>query len=594
MKTKNYFLFRVVLLILIVLYSNMSVYAGEEEIRAGQNPIYTCLNSSVEPFYSKQFAYTGHCRNLDETSGCYYYDYRNIEFPNDTGFDQRGIKSFQVTFPKLAHQWAALAVRNPADKRFCWSGGAHIGRNPLAMTWSSNENGSGSKKRKNNFLLSEGGTLHVEGARVHNIHDAFLASSSEAGFDINHSWVSWNRDDFFEGYLHKLAIRNTLVDGTYTFISDPDGDCDQDKRASDKTIVIENSLIRIQRQPGPYGKHSDKWHWKVDGGHHKLWKLDSCDWKNWPQFILRNNVFLIEGPITTQKSLSSPDCNLALPGACDNPKLGNLKECDNNLFLYSNYHEWLDSGITPGPTPAPDNRFYNENNPKFLRNGKDCYQRLTDDPRTPGYADVRQLWNSLRQNWINQHTNRTDPHESVMTIPGVDYPVFEENALVQLINRKSALCIESDDGQPVGLRKCNNSRAQQFQIKPFKDGKLMGALLLKDASGAYLRTQDQRVIEADNSDSNLDTSVFRELNDSVTPEFSERWYVLPREAEPGGASHTYVIESDAIRRSYLRGDGAMLTVQPFYEYGESTSLPQNVFESGDDHALQWIIRRIEK
>ena len=266
---------------------------------------------SAKRFVSRHFGLEDKCTLLSESEGCAYYDYRQLELGNLSGFDQRGITSYQVTYPGTSHLWAALSVRNPPDSTFCWLGGAHVGRNPLAMTWSGD---TGTKRRKNNLVLSESGVIQVQNARIHNLHDIFLANSKDAGMHVNSSWITWNRDDFFEGYLHDVQVTDTLVDGTYTFISDPDGECNDAKKATSSTILIENSLIRLQRQPGPYARHTAKWHWRIAGGHNTLWKLDSCDWDSWPKFTLRNNVFLIEGPRTTRKALDTVDCRLALPG----------------------------------------------------------------------------------------------------------------------------------------------------------------------------------------------------------------------------------------------------------------------------------------
>jgi len=505
------------------------------------------------------------------------------------GFDQRGIAAFQITFPAAVDRWAALSVNAPQQHRFCWSGGALIGRNPLAMPWSG---AGGGKSRKNNFLLSEGGLLRAEGVRLHNTHDAFLASSNQSGFDIEHVWLSWNRDDFFEGYLHDLSVRHTLVDGTFTFLSDPDGDCNAAKDASAKRVVIENSLIRIQRMPGPYGKHSDKWHWKIEGGHHQLWKRDSCSWSTWPDFELRNNVFLIEGPGTTYDSMNKIRCNLALPGDCDRPTLNKLVACENNLFLYQGYHHWVDADATPGPTPQPGDAFHNPDNPNYLPNGRDCYQRVTDDPRDVGHGQVVQLWRALRDAWIERHTGHENPLHAVMQIAGIDYPGVAAGRRIRLINRKGEKCLQSSAAKGVSLQPCSDAPSQVLSVVAFDDGKLMGALLLRDSDGAYLRSQDPSILETDNDDGRFDPRVFRQPTQSATPDFAERWYLLPRDGEPGAAPGTFIIESDALRRSFLHSGDAGVAFQPYFVRGEQTPLPQAIYPFGDDWTMQWRVEHV--
>ena len=541
------------------------------------------LQDPGRQFVSRDFALEGRCTSLSESGGCAYYDYRKLDLGKLSGFDQRDITSYQVTFPGTRHLWAALSVRNSPESLFCWVGGAHVGRNPLSMTWSGD---TGTKQRKNNLVLSESGVVQVENARIHNLHDIFLASTRDAGIHVSSSWITWNRDDFFEGYLQDVQVTDTLVDGTYTFISDPDGDCDEVKQASDKTILIEDSLIRLQRQPGPYARHTGKWHWKIAGGHNTLWKLDSCDWDNWPKFILRNNVFLIEGPRTTRKVLNTIDCRLALPGECGDSALRNVGECRNNLFMYTDYHHWREADAEPGPVPLPGGRFYNADNPQFLPNGVDCYQRLSDDRQSAGFAPVTAIWQALRKRWIDWHTDPGNVVASLMKIPGVDSPVFQNNSRVRLQNRQSGECLTSSEAGQISMRRCDGTEFQLFQVETFNDGKLMAAVLLKDAGNRYLRTQSPLVLQDDDSGKLFDGSVYSEPPLDGSPGFSERWYILPLD-EPGDATGFFGLESDALGRSFLRQSGVRAEIQGLYADGVNTALPQKRFPGGNNAALQW-------
>ena len=548
---------------------------------------FDCLGRAAS-FERRRFALEGRCKG-HEVAGCAYHDLRKTDLGDGAGVDQRGIAGHQVTFPGEEHLWAALSIREPSGHRFCWIGGAVVGRNPLAMAWGGE---SGTKARKNNFLFSQGGQVVVEGARVHNIHDAFLASRPGAGFDIRGSWISWNRDDFFEGYLHDLRVSDTLVDGTFNFLSDPDGECDESKAAGERVVVIENSLIRLQRMPGPYSAHTDRWRWEPEGGHNTLWKLDSCGWTDWPRFVLRDNVFLIEGPRTTRRELHETDCRLALPSDCEGPPLANLLECANNLFLYTDYRLWREAGDAPGPVPVAGGPFHEAANPDFLPNGRDCYQRLTDDPRDSGYADVREVWRGLRARWIERHAGAGAPAGAdVMRVPGVDRAPFEAGSRVTVATRSGEACLTARPDGTAMLARCAASAEQRFTVATFDDGRLPGAVLLRDDRGRYLRSPPPPRGGGPRAGGRPDWPVFAQVPVGGLPPFAERWYLLPLEELGPADRGLYGIESDAIGRSFLRGASGRVVVQSVHADGVDTALPQPRFRGGDDAALQWRVTR---
>jgi len=549
---------------------------------------FDCLDRA-DSFETRLFSLEGRCKGRESLSGCAYHDLRKLELGDGAGVDQRGIVAHQVTFPGEEHLWAALSIREPSDHRFCWIGGAVVGRNPLAMTWGGP---SGTKARKNNFLFSEGGQVVVEGARVHNIHDAFLASREGAGFDIRHSWISWNRDDFFEGYLHDLRITDTLIDGTFAFLSDPDGECDEAKAAGDRVVVIENSLIRLQRMPGPYSRHTDRWRWEPEGGHNTLWKLDSCGWKDWPRFVLRDNVFLIEGPRTTRRRLNETDCRLALPSGCEGSPLSNLLECHDNLFLYTDYRLWREADAAPGPVPRPGGPFHEPANPDFLPNGTDCYQRLTDDPRDPGYADVREIWRDLRSRWIERHTVEASAGVRVTRVPGVDFPSFESGSRVTVQSRSGEVCLTSLPVGEVVSVPCAESAEQRFTVVAFDDGRLPGALLLQDESGRYLRSAPPPTDGSPETGGRARWPIYAQATVSGSPPFAERWYLLPLDEIEASGDTLFGIESDVIGRSFVRDASGRAVIQSSYTDGIHTPLPQPRFPRGNDAALHWRVKRV--
>lgn len=564
---------------LVVLFAGSlfcsSVYANERVL-------FQCLEDFQGPVLSKSFSYEGVCTKLDDSDNCYYYDYRKTAVPDQTIFDQRDIDTFQVTFPQLTHMWRAINLRGVADNQYCWVGGSFIGRNPLATSWGGT---TGSKQRKNNFLEIGKGHMTVDGIRIHNIHDAFYVGSNKGGLSVLNSWISYNRDDFFEGYLHNIEIDNTLIDGTYAFISDPDGSCRSDKSARNSIITIENSLIRLQRMPGPFGSGGIRWHWSGQGGHGQLWKRDSCGWKDWPRFVLNNNIFLIEGPYSTRHEISAPKCDNGLPGHCKDELLSQLQECSNNVFLYTDYEDWADNGVIPGPTPSNKSRFYNPSNPEYQVNGLDCYQKMTDLQTDSNYGDVIAYWTEKRHQWIDRNASESNP--SVAQIPGVDYPVLSASDRFQLKNVRSGQCLESFDDGTVDMQACDTrAENQRFSIEPMNNGKLAAGVAISVSQGGYLSTQDELVLELSGSDKHYKDNVSWAQTDL---QHRDIFYIYPLQGEPGiqSTDTIYAIESDGLRRSFLYQHGKGVSVQGLFKGGKQTPLPQNRFKFGNDQNLQW-------
>jgi hypothetical protein len=540
----------------------------EDITRGGNVPqadTFRCVDSFTGPKITKEFTWGGQCSG-NNRSGCAYYRYDTVPLADRSRFDQRGVEDYQVSFPLPKHLHGALRLTGQNNIDICYAGGAVIGRNPLAMVWGGE---GGGKNRKNNFL-SIGGSVKssvIEGVRVHNNHDPFYGTDTE----LRDSWITWNRDDLFESKL-EIAIRDTLVDGTYTFLSAPDS-CHGGNLA-DNTVVIENSLIRLQKMPGGYSPKDAPFNprdWTISGRYNALWKPDrQCGgWDGYPKFELRNNVFLVEGrPI--------PNGGLPIEPGADS-EMAKLVACDNNLFLYYSGEQGEAS------KPVLGEKYYNPENPTYAPNGKDCFQRITNK------AEAMRIWNERRAHWIARHTGSSDPKENVMMISGVDYPVFSQNQHLQIRNKATNQCIERGANLvDVILAPCNGSDAQLWNSQAFSDGKLMGAILLRNkGAGGYLRTQDQKAIENDGNDNDFDPDVY--WTNLSTPNFSERWYIYPLGDEPGGELGTYSIESDALRRSYMFANGNKLQVQLFYKDGTSTALPQSHFASGDDARLQWYI-----
>ena len=511
----------------------------------------------------------GTCKSIEMTD-CAYHDYRRVRFPRVTEFDQYGTQFHQLTFPQEKHLWAVLSLRMNQSSVACWRGGSVIGRNPLAMTWST---ASGSKSRKNNFIQIESGEVQVKDVRLHNLHDAFLMPTSEAKLHVSRSWVSWNRDDFFEGHLKELKITDTLVDGTYNFLSNPDAGCEPHSDNGQPVITIENSLIRLSSMPGPYGGHTERWHMEREGGHHRLWKLDGCSWEQWPKFILRNNIFYIDGPRTSRHKLNDPRCELALPGACGDAELRNITECQNNLFIYAEYGEWHEGSIAPGPVPVPGGRFYNPENPDYMANGLDCYQRITDVDPTHSISRLNALWYQFRQDWIDRMTEEGSAGPA--PIAGIDVEAIPLGTLISLKNSGSGQCLTSDtDG--VSMSACDDRDEQKFIALAGKESLFSGGLYFTDSEGRWI-----------NSDSTEDSKGALSRSDKTAqkPDSVVPWYVMPLQ----GVDEAYAIETEAFRKSYLRVDNAdaIPRFQGFYEEGPGTRVPQLAFDSLSSAYLRW-------
>jgi hypothetical protein len=557
-----------------------------------QADVYQCVDSYAGPKMTKQWSWAGTC-NAGTHTGCYRYNFGSGT-ANQTRVDQRGVFGYQVTFPKYElNLWMALDFSDVGNKQMCVAGGAHVARNPISMTWSGP---TGSKTRKNNYIAAGNAPITVEGVRAHNIHDPFYTGR----LNLRHSWISWTRDDFVEADFLDIKIIDTLVDGTYAFMSVRDRGCPDGNGFAGNTVVIENSLIRIQRQPGAdhassNGNNPLLYHWDMRGGTGILWKGSGCPWSKWPKFELRNNIFLIEPRMNRRGSyaIDVTGSERALPSAVGT-NLNRVSKCENNLFLYTNYSEWRRAGQQIGAVPEKGGRFHNSSNPQFKRNGSDCYQRVTDDPSDPGYGDVMGIWNAEREQWIARHTGSSDPKQNVMQIPGVDYSVLQAGQNYQIRNKSTGQCIQHGaSGTDVMLAACNSSAAQLWVGEVRSDGKLRGALLLRNKkSGGYLRSQDPAAIHnttGANNSSKYDPDVFWVSNS--TPNFKERWYIYPLGGEPGGEANTYAIESDALRRTYLMSNGSKVQVQLLYVDGENTASPHPspFLSGGDNPKLQWYV-----
>jgi hypothetical protein len=253
----------------------------------------------------------------------------------------------------------------PIDVRansWCWKGGAVHRTNSEKEMWTD-------AKHPNNTGIYAVGRALIDGVRFHNTHDAIRPARDSSKFwTVRDVWVSYNRDDCIENdWFASGLVDNSLFDGCYVFLSSRNTTSGH----APATVTIQNSLIRLQDMPGPYG-HPDP---KVMG-HGALFKYQSDS----PKLVLKNNVFLMEEYASTKSTLHNKRASASLLGF----QGSKLKGCSGNIIV------WTGPGDFPGNIPSDQS----------------CV-RVTKD---------RTVWDKARDQWLVNHPNIT-------RISGVDDPV---------------------------------------------------------------------------------------------------------------------------------------------------------------------------
>lgn len=257
-------------------------------------------------------------------------------------------------------------VQYPLDLRsgiWCWRGGTVIRTDPLNETWSD------AKHPNNSAFNAWSDNMVWDSVRIHNAHDAFRPDRRmNAWWEIRGSWVSYTRDDCIENdYFASGLVDDSLFDGCYVFISSRNGITPPDPP---NTVTVQNSLIRLQKMPGPYG-HPDP----SVMGHGELFKYQADS----PELVLKNNIFLIEGCAATKYRAEN----------CEKPDMigfKKLRECSNNIIV------WVGEGNFPGTIP--------------------------DDPSCVTVTTDVGVWEEARTAWLADHPE-------VARIEGLDPPPQE-------------------------------------------------------------------------------------------------------------------------------------------------------------------------
>lgn len=271
--------------------------------------------------------------------------------PDGARFDAKGATFLAQTDPALPDGSIVgyvIDLRSDLSNSVCWAGGAIHYTNDYDITWGE------SKTPNNAALMSWTGDITFDGVRIHNAHDAIRPRRSPAAFwTIRNSWVTYNRDDCIENdFMAAGLVDDSLFDGCYVFLSSRIPD------ATDygNTVTVQNSLIRMQEMPGPYG-HEDP----TIMGHGPLFKYQADS----PDLVLKNNIFLMESYVTTRNTVRSQSASFDLLGF---PKLAG---CSGNVIV------WTGPGEFPGNIP----------------NDPSCVTVTTD----------RTVWDDARAKWLAEH-----------------------------------------------------------------------------------------------------------------------------------------------------------------------------------------------
>jgi hypothetical protein len=181
------------------------------------------------------------------------------------------------------------------------------------------------------MYIREGTWAVWDGVRVRNSHDGIgLYRAEEEGSGtcyVRNCWLQDIRDDAIENdQWHDLHVLDTLVDGTYTFLSTQRND--DDDSDSEQVITVEDSVIRLKPFPGGYLARS------TDHTHGSIYKSRP----NSPGLVLRNVVIAAE---RFRDLAGSDGLDRILP-----TRQGSIVDSYENVTLV-----WLGEGPYPGNVP---------------------------------------------------------------------------------------------------------------------------------------------------------------------------------------------------------------------------------------------------
>ncbi len=316
---------------------------------------------------------SGTLTDLDGDQGCNQYS--NTGMGDGERIDARTAFWQMQTDPDIG-----CAISSQINTRIsletstiCWAGGIIDGTNDLDATWAEMHSPNTAA------MISKEGKTIWDGVRIDNVGDGIRPwhrSSDGDGlreFEVRNVWMTYVRDNCVENdNFAPGLIDDSLFDGCYQFLSMRNPGADG---VLADTVTIQNSLIRLEEQPGPNGTSHDA------EGHAGLFKFENSS----NGIVLTDNVFLVEAckvnPSTgkdcahqsTLDDLGFQDSQTWTPSK--------LISCSGNVIV------WLGGGDYPGTLPADE----------------DCVTVTTDIT----------VWNNARTRWINTHPRverlSTDP-----------------------------------------------------------------------------------------------------------------------------------------------------------------------------------------
>jgi hypothetical protein len=179
-------------------------------------------------------------------------------------------------------------------------GGRIIGQQSRELTWREVK----ADLDGNGLTLRGPGISTVEGMYFDNVHDAISPIDGVTKWVVKDVYAKYTRDDFVENdQLQPGVIENTLVDGTFVFLSNRPGaagggfSCNG--RPSDPDLVVEvrNTLVWMQRQPYDGDMNRDPSQDPINDGRGggAIFKWSNCGGR----VVMSNSIILIESITAT-------------------------------------------------------------------------------------------------------------------------------------------------------------------------------------------------------------------------------------------------------------------------------------------------------
>jgi hypothetical protein len=188
--------------------------------------------------------------------------------------------TFLANESRTGDEFQPLHVFNRNRTGLYTVGGRVIGQQSRDLTWSAVK----SQWDGNGLLLHGPGVSTAEGMYIDNLHDGISPIEGVTKWVVKDVYAKYIRDDFVENdQLQPGLITNTLVDGTFTFLSNrpgaSGGGITCNGQSSDPNLVVEvrNTLIWMQRQPyDGTGKDQSKDPIKDGRGGGIIFKWSNC------------------------------------------------------------------------------------------------------------------------------------------------------------------------------------------------------------------------------------------------------------------------------------------------------------------------------